>query len=282
MVPQRPAFAVSLTPAAPARRGSFGAESLCSPLPPQHSPLVSPWGGQRHGENADGAASSWPGFDIFALPPTPSLAGQYAWSTDQQTLSMAITACEEGCTSHSDEVHNAIQTLKAYGSVQGHWTTASNWGQEHSAWTLVPAVPPEPGTLSWPIEVPGQGLGRMPAPQVMQNEELLAVCKSTRLLPTSFPSPSCRPTDYWFCRSCQLSITIHRLAGWKARRLKSVHQMLRSILHQLTAAGTCRHLFRGVLPHRHRPCRENSCHGPQRACNQASERTHPITTLAKR
>ncbi|EAQ92261.1 hypothetical protein CHGG_00496 [Chaetomium globosum CBS 148.51] len=88
---------------------------------------------------------------------------------------MAITACEEGCTSHSDEVHNAIQTLKAYGSVQGHWTTASNWGQEHSAWTLVPAVPPEPGTLSWPIEVPGQGLGRMPAPQVMQNEELLAV-----------------------------------------------------------------------------------------------------------
>ena len=188
VVPQRPAFAVSLTSAAPAKRGSFGAEALCSPLAPQPSPLVSPWGQQqRNGEDVDGVVPGWPGFDIFTLPPTPNLAGQYAWSTDQQTLSMAISACEEGCTSHSDEVHNAIQTLQAYGPVRNQWTSSSNWSQDYSAWTLVPAVPPEPGTISWPVEVPAQGLGRMPVPQIMQDEELLTVCKSAQPLPTRFP-----------------------------------------------------------------------------------------------
>jgi hypothetical protein len=195
VVPQRPAFAVSLTSAAPAKRGSFGTEALCSPLAPQPSPLVSPWGQQRNGEGVGGGVSGWPGFDIFALPPTPSLAGQYAWSTDQQTLSMTISACEEGCTSHSDEVHNAIRTLQAYGSVQNHWTTSSNWSQDYSAWTLVPAVPPETGAISWPVEAPGQGLGRMPAPQVMQDDELLTVCESTQRLSTRFPSLSARLTD---------------------------------------------------------------------------------------
>ncbi|KAK3301447.1 uncharacterized protein B0H64DRAFT_370561 [Chaetomium fimeti] len=119
--------------------------------------------------------SSWPGFNLFTLPPTPSLPGQYAWSTDQQTLSMVITTCVEGCTSHSDEVHNAIRTLQAYGPVQHHWTARSNWTQEHSAWTLVPAVSPEPGTISWPVGVSAQGLGGMPVMQTMRDEELLAI-----------------------------------------------------------------------------------------------------------
>ncbi|KAH6844926.1 hypothetical protein B0I37DRAFT_392272 [Chaetomium sp. MPI-CAGE-AT-0009] len=88
---------------------------------------------------------------------------------------MAITTCEEGCTSHSDEVHDAIRILRAYGPVQNHWTTRSDWTQEHSAWPLVPAVAPEPGTISWPVGASGQGLDGMPVMQAMQDEELLAI-----------------------------------------------------------------------------------------------------------
>ncbi|KAL2175860.1 uncharacterized protein P884DRAFT_278995 [Thermothelomyces heterothallicus CBS 202.75] len=89
---------------------------------------------------------------------------------------MSITACQDGCTSHSAEVHHAIRTLQAYRSAQDGWSSTSwSQGQEISAWTLVPAVFTEPDSLSWPISDVVQGLGRTLSARTMPNQELLMV-----------------------------------------------------------------------------------------------------------
>jgi hypothetical protein len=185
VVPQRPSFAVSLSPPALSRNRGFDIEAFRQPPVPQHSPLLSPWGYQRNSQDVGEMLPNWPAFDAFGRSPTTTptptstSTGQYAWTTDQQSLSMSFIACEDGCTAHSDEVHEAIRTLTAYRSNQNQW--ASSWTQGHSAWSMVPNMSPAAGNIPWPVADPTQELGQMPVPQPMQNAELLSVCKSSFL-----------------------------------------------------------------------------------------------------
>lgn len=121
--------------------------------------------------------SSWPGYDPFGQPPTPVSTAQYAWNTDQQSLSMSVIGCDEGCTSHSDEVHDAIRTLQACRSPIHNLWASSNWTLGHSAWTLAPTMYPEPGGISWPVAGSGPGLVQVPVTQAMGDAELLSICK---------------------------------------------------------------------------------------------------------
>lgn len=185
-MPQRPAFAVSLSPPAPSRNDGYNLDPLR--LPPQQSPLLSPWG-QQQSPNVGDVFSNWPGFGFLGQPPS-SPGGQYPWSTDQQTLSMCIVACGDGCTAHSDEVHDAIRTLNAYRPTHSQWANNS-WVPADSAWTLVPTVPVDPGGIPWPG--PGgeaEEYVQMPVAQAMQNTELLSVCTSQQLSPLSCRVPS--------------------------------------------------------------------------------------------
>lgn len=93
---------------------------------------------------------------------------------------MSIIGCEEGCTSHSDEVHDAIRTLHAYRPGQNHWTSPG-WAPQ-SAWTLVPAMSPGASNFSWPVPGPAQPLIPVPAAQAMQNSELLSICEPDQAL----------------------------------------------------------------------------------------------------
>ncbi|KAK4121042.1 hypothetical protein N657DRAFT_683159 [Parathielavia appendiculata] len=202
VVSQRPAFAVSLSPP-PAHRlaRSRGFESLAAlrqqqqqQLPaPRHLPLLSPpWGeSQQRGSQdaADAMLSNWPGFDVFGRDPAPTSTSsaeqqQYSWTTDQQSLSMCFIACEDGCTAHSDEVHDAIRSLNAYhvGSHQNHWAGGSNtWAtQGYSAWTLVPDVAPAAVVannmnMPWLVADPTQDLVQVPVTRPMTDAELLSV-----------------------------------------------------------------------------------------------------------
>lgn len=121
----------------------------------------------------------WPGFGFFgqpspAAPVTPP--GQYAWSTDHEIISMSILACEEGCTSHSEDVHDAIRTLRAYRAVPNHHLAIGGWNAGAYAWTMVPTAMPGAGDIQWPVATPAQELVHLPVPQTMQNAELLSTC----------------------------------------------------------------------------------------------------------
>jgi hypothetical protein len=120
---------------------------------------------------------NWPGYDLFGQSPTMSSTEEYGWSTDQQSLSMSVIGCDEGCTSHSNEVHEAIRTLQACRSpIHNQWAS-SNWTLGYSAWSLAPAMYPEPGGISWPVADPDQVLVQVPVTQPMGDAELLMICK---------------------------------------------------------------------------------------------------------
>jgi hypothetical protein len=136
--------------------------------------------------------SDWPGFDTFGHSPIPSSNEQYAWSTDQHSLSMSVIACEDGCTVHSDEVHDAIQMMHTYRSTQRHWGS-NGWTSGYSAWTLVPAMSLEPGGIMWPVAEPSPGFVQTPVLPAMQDGEILAICKSTH---TDSPKPLIRTGEY--------------------------------------------------------------------------------------
>ncbi|KAL2128387.1 hypothetical protein VTI74DRAFT_9257 [Chaetomium olivicolor] len=174
-VPQRPAFAISLSPPAPSRNEAFNIDPLRHPPIPQHSPLLSPWPQQQSSQDVGDIFSNWPGFGFLGQPASPSSpGGEYSWSTDQQRLSMCIVACEEGCTSHSGEVHDAIRTLHAYRSTRSQWANNS-WVAGDSAWTLVPTVPVDPAGIPWPVPGESQDYVQIPVTQPMQNSDLLSV-----------------------------------------------------------------------------------------------------------
>jgi hypothetical protein len=124
--------------------------------------------------------SGWLGFNFLdhqnsSMPPPSTV--QYAWSTDQHSLSIRINACEDGCTAHSDEVHEAIQLLLAYQSPPISWAN-SNWIPGYnSAWTLVPTVPASACGISWPLADLAQELVPMPVSQPMQNSDLISICE---------------------------------------------------------------------------------------------------------
>ncbi|KAK4104345.1 hypothetical protein N658DRAFT_466451 [Parathielavia hyrcaniae] len=96
---------------------------------------------------------------------------------------MCFIACEDGCTAHSDEVHDAIQSLKAYharSSPPSHWDGSNPWAaQGYSAWTLVPDVAPAAISASmnmpWPVADPAQDLVQVPVSRPMTDSELLSV-----------------------------------------------------------------------------------------------------------
>ncbi len=185
MVPQRPAFAVSLSPPTLQSGGGFD-EALRRPSVPQPSPHLSPWGHQGNSEDVGDILSNWPGCDFLGRSLTPTSAGQYTWSTDQQSNFVSIMGCVEGCTAHSDEVHDAIRTLHAYRTGQNQWT-GSSWAP-YSAWTLVPSMPPDPSGFPWPLANPGQEILQVPVAQAMQTSELLSICESSQLRPPSPPA----------------------------------------------------------------------------------------------
>lgn len=257
-LPQQSAFIVSLSPSNPTRSENSNVGDPRQRFPLEIFPFVSSWDQQRSHGDAGSNLSGWPSFCLSEQPSSsaPALAGQYSWSTDQQCLSMSITACQDGCTSHSAEVHHAIRTLQAYRSAQDGWSSTSwSQGQEISAWTLVPAVFTEPDSLSWPISDVVQGLGRTLSARTMPNQELLMVCKSgpATLCICSFEHLS----DISRYHSHQLSVPVHGFARRKSRTLEPVYQVLRPILCQLSALGMRGHLFSCLLPHRHWSCRQN-------------------------
>ncbi|KAK3901686.1 oleate activated transcription factor 3 [Staphylotrichum tortipilum] len=170
--PQRPAFAVSPSPSAHARSGGFNPEALRQPPISQPSPLFPPWNPQPQ-NSEDVGDLLWPGFDFFGQSPTPTLTAQHAWSADQQSLFTSIIGCEEGCTSHSEDVHDAIRILHAYRPGQSQW--AGNSWAPASAWTLVPAMSFGTSGLSWPGADLAQDLVSAPVVRVMPNSELLII-----------------------------------------------------------------------------------------------------------
>lgn len=176
LLPQRPAFSVSLSLPAPIRREELNVRESQQTPPLELPPFVPSWNQQRSTVDVDTNLPTWPGFSSTGQPSTPTLTGQYAWSTDQQSLSMSIMACEEGCASHSAAVHDAIRTLRAYQPTRGSWST-NEWNQEFSTWTLVPTVSPEPDGMSWSVLDPAQGIGRTPVARTMRDQELLMICE---------------------------------------------------------------------------------------------------------
>jgi hypothetical protein len=123
-----------------------------------------------------------PGWTVYGFlggqNPTFSLPEQYAWSTDQQSLSTSVIACHDGCTLHSNEVHEAIQLLHEYRPTQAG---SNGWTPGYSSWTLVPAMPvQEPGGIPWPVANARGEVVQPPVARVMGDTELLTICKSIR------------------------------------------------------------------------------------------------------
>ncbi|SPQ24939.1 b145e114-46ea-418d-aa4b-d488dc226038 [Thermothielavioides terrestris] len=87
---------------------------------------------------------------------------------------MCVIACEDGCSLHSDEVHEAIRLLRGRRPMQSPWASAG-LVPGHSAWTLVPMVPPGAGGISWPAASPAQELVPVPVAQQMQDSEILSI-----------------------------------------------------------------------------------------------------------
>ncbi|KAL2261452.1 hypothetical protein VTK26DRAFT_4143 [Humicola hyalothermophila] len=172
---QRPAFAVSVLP--PAFQGgddSFDA-SIAQHLPlPPHSPLGPAL--IHHDNDALGEAllAQWPHFGAPDPSSSPVLPRQYSWSTDQETIAMCVLGCKEGCTAHSEEVHDAIRMLRGYRSTPSYWAS-QNLSPGGHAWTMMPAGLPGAGGIPWPVPGPDQDLARLPVAHTMQDAELLSI-----------------------------------------------------------------------------------------------------------
>ncbi len=174
-IPQRPTFAVAVfPPTLPGDEGFGNVLAQQTPIP-QHSPLASsPWS-HRGSEDMGDSFTHWPGFDVVGQSSTPASTGQYAWSTEPSNISMCILPCEDGCTSHSDEVHGAIRALRAHRPTPSQWASG-NWSSGGQAWTLAPAMLPDAGNIAWPFASHTPELAHLPVAQPMQNSELLSIC----------------------------------------------------------------------------------------------------------
>lgn len=158
--------------------------SLPSNAPRRSSPLSSaskPWGGY-HGENVSigEIAAPWPCVDVLNQPPGPIYPSPYAWSTTQSTLSTYILVCEEGCTSHSDDVHEAVAMLQAYRSTANQ-LSPGHWSPETGAWVPGQSSTNAGGGRFWSTSGNPQGLVHPSMSQPMQNSDLLTTCMSPLL-----------------------------------------------------------------------------------------------------
>jgi hypothetical protein len=186
-VPQRPAFAVSPFPPTLSADGPFDTEPFQQSTLSQ--PLAPPWA-QRGGSQGIGESpAQWPGFElrVSSHSPTNPAAEQYAWSTEPGTLYWLVTACEDDCTQHSNEVHAAVRILRAHRSGSRHWDTTdtSSWNPENNSWPVARGFTPSSSSSSnnnnnifWSAADPTQGLIHLAGAQnhAMRNSELLSIC----------------------------------------------------------------------------------------------------------
>ncbi|GAB1313810.1 hypothetical protein MFIFM68171_04020 [Madurella fahalii] len=173
-VPQNPAFTVSLFPPTLTGDGGFDTEIFRHPSLPQISSLASPWS-QRSSQDVEKTLTRWPGFDVLNHSPTTSSPSTYAWSTEPGNLAAFAPSCDDGCTLHSDEIHDAVRTLRAYRPTSRPWPGGS-WDLEGNVWTVAPALSPGGvGSIPWPVANPAQELAHLPVAQTMQNAELLSI-----------------------------------------------------------------------------------------------------------
>ncbi|KAK3378612.1 hypothetical protein B0H63DRAFT_525829 [Podospora didyma] len=128
----------------------------------------------------------WSGMGLMSPRSTsPVSPRQYAWSTDPRWLSTYIIACDEGCTRHSEMVHDAVRTLRDYRTAPetfaggGAGGSGSSWDPQTNSWTMAQEVSPGSvagsSTTLWPVASPAQDLAPLPLPPTMQNAELLGI-----------------------------------------------------------------------------------------------------------
>lgn len=159
-------------------QGFNSAISQHSPLPaPQISPVPAQWG-HRNSADLTNAFLQWPGLSVPSpqpsTPASPPPAGHYAWNTSQDTLSMCILPCREGCTEHSTQVHEAITMLRAYRPVPNIPSGAS-WNPSNFTWSFGP-IPSGSGGISWPTASPVHQFSNQLPRLLMGDAELLSVC----------------------------------------------------------------------------------------------------------
>ncbi|KAK0614029.1 hypothetical protein B0T14DRAFT_293150 [Immersiella caudata] len=171
--------AVEIHPPSPGgRRFEPEAPQLAFPpegqVPRRGSPLSSPakpWPGHFSGEISIGEIPApWPGVDFPNQPPGSIHPSPYAWSTTQNTLSTYILVCEDGCTSHSHDVHEAVAMLRAYRSTASQ-VSPGNWSPESGGWGAGQVAPGATAGGYWP-EHPSE-LIHPHMPQPVRNEDLL-------------------------------------------------------------------------------------------------------------
>lgn len=164
-------FASSLSPPSPRADWSIGTQSSRLPLLPLRptSPGSSSWG-RRPG---DEVLPRWSPAESSSQSPGPTSPIPYYWSTSRSSLTSHVLSCENGCTSHSQDVHEAIAMLQAYPS------TASR--VDLAGWGPAPLGPwqSSSGGMAGSWGTPGTSPELMPIPvaRTMQDSELLATCK---------------------------------------------------------------------------------------------------------
>ncbi|KXX74417.1 Oleate activated transcription factor 3 [Madurella mycetomatis] len=173
-VQRHPAFTISLFPPTLTGDGGSDNETFRHPYLPQISPLPSPWN-QHSSRDAGEMPARRPGFDTPGHSLTTSSPSAYAWSTDRGNLATLISSCDDGCTSHSDEIHDAVRTLRVYRPTSMPWPS-DGWSSESNTWTVSPVLPPgDVGGVPWPVANPAQELVHLPVAQTMKNAELLSI-----------------------------------------------------------------------------------------------------------
>lgn len=227
--PFTPTLQISLCPPTPANDGRFGLEGLPSQTRRYPSPSLSHWT-SRQGEDVGDLGSS-----------------SYSWSTAPSVLSTLILACEDDCTAHSGDVHDAVRMLRAYRSVANNpLPSPGNWSPGVSGW---PMTSQPPGGGYWPMASPVQELAQLPVPPTLQNSELLTTCTSCVVIP--FLSSAMLLTCLPIRREAHLAV--QGVLGREPRGLEPLHQVPCSLLCPVSTSRARRDLHSGMLSQRHRP-----------------------------
>jgi hypothetical protein len=148
----------------------------------QPSPLPSSWV-KRHGENVGEIVVRWSGVDVMTQLPasSPQPGHGYSNSLLQNTGGLApgmSMLCEEGCTVHSEAIHDAVKLLRAYHAIPDRFffNNGGTWNPNNT-WTMTWEIPPGSGGSGlWPLASPAQELVHLPIAPTAQNAELLRLC----------------------------------------------------------------------------------------------------------
>ncbi|KAK3941271.1 oleate activated transcription factor 3 [Diplogelasinospora grovesii] len=183
---QQPAFTVpvSLLPSTLATGNNeprFEIDGVQNPLLPlrQPSPLPSSWV-KRHGENVGEIVVRWSGVDVMTQLPAPSPQSGHGYSNSSLENTGGLTPgmpmlCEEGCTVHSEAIHDAVKLLRAYHAIPDRFffNNGGTWNPNNT-WTMTWEIPPGSGGSGlWPLASPAQELVHLPIAPTAQNAELL-------------------------------------------------------------------------------------------------------------